>query len=109
MMSQNRGFSFKVDQKNLIQDIINDQNNVNWEPILNGTFSKRYKIEFEELGKIGEGGAGRVFLAKQRLDRNIYAIKKVKLSSKNERENERIIREVTVISRLQSQYIVRYY
>jgi hypothetical protein len=39
-------------------------------------------------------------MARHKFDRNIYAIKKVKLSNKNERENERIIREVTVISRL---------
>ncbi len=49
---------------------------------------------------IGEGGAGRVFKARHKIDRNIYAIKKVKLYKNNERENERIIREVTFISRL---------
>jgi hypothetical protein len=30
--------------------------------------TSRYKTDFEELVKIGEGGAGRVFLAKHRID-----------------------------------------
>lgn len=49
---------------------------------------------------IGEGGFGRVFKARHKIDRNIYAVKKVKLSRTNEEENDRITREVTVISRL---------
>lgn len=60
----------------------------------------RYKSDFEELDKIGEGGAGRVFLAKHKFDKNIYAIKKVRLSWRDQEENERIKREVTVLSRL---------
>lgn len=60
----------------------------------------RYKHDFEELGKIGEGGAGRVFKARHKIDRNIYAIKKVRLYKHDTEENERIKREVTVISRL---------
>ncbi len=43
----------------------------------------RYKTDFEEIKKIGEGGAGRVFLAKHRLDKSLYAIKKVRLYKKN--------------------------
>lgn len=50
-----------------------------------------------------------MFKARHKIDRNIYAIKKVKLYRTNEKENERIIREVTVISRLHNQYIVRYF
>lgn len=61
------------------------------------------------MSKIGEGGAGRVFKARHKIDRNIYAIKKVRLYRTNEEENERIKREVTVISRLHNQHIVRYF
>ena len=60
----------------------------------------RYKLDFEELEKIGEGGAGRVFLARHKIDKNIYAIKKVRLYRRDKDENERIKREVTVLSRL---------
>ena len=69
----------------------------------------RYKQDFEELQKIGEGGAGRVFKARHKIDRNIYAIKKVRLYREDEEENERIKREVTVLSRLHNQHIVRYF
>ncbi|CDW86336.1 eukaryotic translation initiation factor 2alpha kinase [Stylonychia lemnae] len=69
----------------------------------------RYKQDFEEISKIGQGGAGRVFKARHKIDRNIYAIKKVRLFRRDEEENERIKREVTVISRLHNQHIVRYF
>ena len=61
------------------------------------------------MGKIGEGGAGRVYKARHKFDRNIYAIKKVKLYKHDEEENERIKREVIVISKLHNQHIVRYF
>lgn len=69
----------------------------------------RYKTDFEETQKIGQGGAGQVFLARHKIDKNIYAIKKVRLFRKNKEENDRIKREVTVLSRLHNQHIVRYF
>ena len=72
--------------------------------------SQRYASDFEELGKIGQGGFGMVYKARHRLDGNIYAIKKIKLSDKiNSEENKRIRREVTYLSSLNNQYIVRYF
>lgn len=68
----------------------------------------RYQTDFIELEKIGEGGFGHVWKARHKLDGNIYAIKKVKLSNNNE-ENRRIKREVTYLSSLNSPYIVRYF
>ena len=50
-----------------------------------------------------------MFKARHLIDKNIYAIKKVRLYRHNKEENDRIKREVTVISRLQNQHIVRYY
>ena len=51
-----------------------------------------------------------VFKAQHRIDGNIYAIKKIKLESKpNSEENKRIRREVTYLSSLNNQYIVRYF
>eukprot|EP00347_Sterkiella_histriomuscorum_P020704 403336798 len=77
--------------------------------LLSLSHQSRYKQDFEELGKIGEGGAGRVYKARHKFDRNIYAIKKVKLYKHDEEENDRIKREVTVISKLHNQHIVRYF
>ncbi len=48
-------------------------------------------------------------MARHKIDKNIYAIKKVRLFRKNKEENDRIKREVTVLSRLHNQYIVRYF
>jgi serine/threonine protein kinase len=42
------------------------------------------------------------------LDGRYYAIKKIRLN-KNQDENKKILREVTTLSRLQHQHIVRYY
>jgi len=96
----------------LLNEHSNDSNSIpeqdlNIEPA-HSQFS-RYKTDFEETKKIGEGGAGQVFLARHKIDKNIYAIKKVRLYRKNKEENERIKREVTVLSRLHNQHIVRYF
>jgi len=44
------------------------------------SFQSRYKAEFEELNVLGRGGFGVVVRARNRLDGQEYAIKKVKLS-----------------------------
>ena len=72
--------------------------------------TSRYVNDFEEIEEIGRGGFGVVCKARHRLDGNIYAIKKIKLSSKlQSKENQRIRREITYLSSLNNQYIVRYF
>ena len=72
--------------------------------------TSRYANDFEELEELGRGGFGIVSKARHRLDGNIYAIKKIKLSDKlNSEENKRIRREITYLSSLNNQYIVRYF
>lgn len=44
----------------------------------------RYKQDFEELEVLGQGGGGKVYKVLNRADRNIYCIKVVKLSRKNQ-------------------------
>lgn len=51
-----------------------------------------------------------MYKARHRIDGNNYAIKKIKLDQKpNSEENRRIRREVTYLSALNNQYIVRYF
>ena len=69
---------------------------------------KRYANDFDEIEEIGKGGFGIVYKAQHKLDGNIYAIKKIKLSRDNE-ENKRILREIKYLSGLNNQYIVRYF
>lgn len=79
-------------------------------PYLTGAASvSRYKTDFEELESIGQGGFGEVIKVRNRLDGRYYAVKKVLLDSWDQKANSKILREVTTLSRLHHQYVVRYY
>lgn len=86
----------------------------------------RYETDFVELAPLGRGGGGEVVKAINRLDRRIYAIKRIVLESeeliedgfskgsrsKNQWaivQNQKLRREVTTISRMSHKNIVRYY
>ncbi len=78
--------------------------------------SSRYKNDFIELDFLGKGGGGEVVKVRNRLDRRIYAIKKVVMQSEQGQfekvaklENAKLLREVTTISRMTHKNIVRYY
>ena len=80
------------------------------------TGTSRYKQDFIELGLLGRGGGGEVVKVRNRLDRRVYAIKKIPLESEAGRktetskiQNNKLRREVTTISRMSHQHIVRYY
>jgi eukaryotic translation initiation factor 2-alpha kinase 4 len=83
-------------------------------PVMHG--SSRYQNDFIELGVLGAGGGGQVCLARNRLDRRQYAVKKVPLLSEKTKfgkaQNKKLLREVVTISRMSSSShpnIVRYY
>ncbi|XP_057765588.1 eIF-2-alpha kinase GCN2-like [Salvia miltiorrhiza] len=57
----------------------------------------------------GHGGFGHVVLCKNKLDGRHYAVKKIRLKDKILPVNDRILREVATLSRLQHQHVVRYY
>ena len=76
----------------------------------------RYLSDFVELGILGRGGGGEVVKVRNRLDRRIYAVKKIILESEHGRharyaaaQNRKLRREVTTISRMTHKNIVRYY
>ncbi|CAG8506866.1 2265_t:CDS:10, partial [Dentiscutata heterogama] len=69
----------------------------------------RYKLDFEEIAFLGKGGYGEVVKAKNKLDGRCYAIKKVRLNPNDIEKTRKILREVTTLSRLHHQYVVRYY
>lgn len=76
---------------------------------LSATSSSRYLNDFEELQPLGQGGFGHVVLCKNKLDGRQYAMKKIRLKDKSPPVNDRIVREVATLSRLQHQHVVRYY
>ncbi|GLT53273.1 hypothetical protein SLA2020_265560 [Shorea laevis] len=71
--------------------------------------SSRFLNDFEELKSIGHGGFGHVVLCENKLDGRQYAVKKIRLKDKSLPVNDRILREVATLSRLQHQHVVRYY
>ncbi|KAF2322118.1 hypothetical protein GH714_006971 [Hevea brasiliensis] len=71
--------------------------------------NSRYLNDFEELQPLGHGGFGHVVLCKNKLDGRQYAVKKIRLKDKSLPINDRILREVATLSRLQHQHVVRYY
>ncbi|XP_075085700.1 eIF-2-alpha kinase GCN2 isoform X2 [Nicotiana tabacum] len=71
--------------------------------------NSRYLNDFEELQPLGQGGFGHVVLCKNKLDGRQYAVKKIRLKDKSLPLNDRILREVATLSRLQHQHVVRYY
>ena len=80
------------------------------------TGSSRYQTDFIELGLLGRGGGGEVVKVRNRLDRRIYAVKKIILESEEGKDakfgavqNRKLRREVTTISRITHKNIVRYY
>lgn len=81
-----------------------------------GTSGSRYQADFIELGVLGRGGGGEVVKVRNRLDRRIYAVKKIILESERGSfaqaaaiQNRKLRREVTTISRMTHKNIVRYY
>jgi translation initiation factor 2-alpha kinase 4 len=76
----------------------------------------RYHTDFIEMGILGRGGGGEVVRVRNRLDRRVYAIKKVLLESEKgklakfgQMQNKKLRREVTTISSMTHKNIVRYY
>ena len=69
--------------------------------------SSRYSKEFVEDGRLGRGGFGEVFRARNRIDGQPYAIKKIKAKSKAALDP--VLSEATVLSRLNHPHVVRYY
>lgn len=85
-------------------------------PALTMSGSSRYQSDFVELGILGRGGGGEVVKVRNRLDRRIYAVKKIILESEEGPhakygmiQNRKLRREVTTISRMTHKNIVRYY
>nr|XP_057946262.1 eIF-2-alpha kinase GCN2 [Doryrhamphus excisus] len=83
--------------------------------ILNAPFSSgvqrqfsRYFSEFEELQLLGKGAFGAVIKVQNKLDGCYYAVKRIQVNPAS-RQFRRIKGEVTLLSRLNHENIVRYY
>ncbi|KAK3093827.1 hypothetical protein FSP39_020697, partial [Pinctada imbricata] len=69
----------------------------------------RLTNEFEVLKSLGKGGFGDVIKVRNKLDRRLYAIKRIPLNPKSKQFNKKITREVKLLSRLNHENVVRYF
>lgn len=69
----------------------------------------RFANEFTVKSQLGFGASGIVWRVRNKLDRRIYAVKKIHLKDDKSLLTAKIQREVTTISRLLHKNIVRYY
>jgi translation initiation factor 2-alpha kinase 4 len=97
-----------------MEDDMNDFDEEDYGEPIEG--ASRYQTDFVELGVLGRGGGGEVVKVRNRLDKRIYAIKKIILESEEGKyakfgavQNRKLRREVTTISRMTHKNIVRYY
>lgn len=72
-----------------------------------GSSLSRYVNEFHELGRLGKGGFGEVFKARNKLDGQLYAVKKISQNSPGSLSD--ILSEIMLLSRLNHPYVVRYF
>ena len=78
--------------------------------VLPSSSYSRYRSDFEELQLLGRGGFGEVFKVRNRVDKLLYAVKRIRLKRRgNGSVNKRILREVSTIGMLHHTFIVRYY
>ena len=71
-------------------------------------FRSRYQQDFEELQLLGRGGFGSVFLTVNKLDKVQYAVKKINILLSKVNLVYKILREVTVLAKLNHPNIVSY-
>lgn len=71
-------------------------------------FKSRYKQEFIEGKLLGRGGFGSVYLATNRLDHVMYAVKKIHVLLSRQSLLLKILREVTLLAKLSHPNIVSY-
>ncbi|XP_071448115.1 eukaryotic translation initiation factor 2-alpha kinase isoform X2 [Hetaerina americana] len=71
-------------------------------------FTSRYLTDFEPMHRLGKGGFGVVFEARNKIDDCNYAIKRIPLPNR-QTSRERVMREVKALAKLDHQNIVRYF
>jgi serine/threonine protein kinase len=67
--------------------------------------SSKYQI----IEQLGEGNYGRVYKAKNKQDKNFYAIKEIKLNKEDYISLLEIKKEAEILNEINDQYIVKYY
>lgn len=74
----------------------------------NSEYNSRYSSDFDSIQRLGRGGFGIVFEARNKIDDCHYAVKRICLPLEKE-ARERVMREVRALAKLDHAGIVRYY
>lgn len=74
-----------------------------------GTQTRSCLSDFEQLSRLGSGSFGTVYKVKRKLDGATYVLKNVRIVELSYKEQSDAINEVTILSQLDSLYVVRYY
>nr|XP_005998447.2 PREDICTED: eukaryotic translation initiation factor 2-alpha kinase 1 [Latimeria chalumnae] len=69
----------------------------------------RYLVEFEDVARLGKGSYGKVYKCRNKLDRQLYAVKKICIRRATKIGFMKVLQEVKVLARLQHPNIVGYY
>lgn len=64
--------------------------------------------EFEQIKEVGKGAFGSVCLVKRKADSNVYAMKRVKISQLNKKEQENALNEVRILASISHPNIIGY-
>uniref|UniRef100_A0A8D0GCS7 Eukaryotic translation initiation factor 2-alpha kinase 1 n=1 Tax=Sphenodon punctatus TaxID=8508 RepID=A0A8D0GCS7_SPHPU len=86
-----------------------DSSEIRKDEVLFEAQTSRYINDFDEISKLGEGGYGKVFKVKNKLDGQFYAIKKILIKKVTKRDCVKVLREVKVLAGLQHPNIVGYH
>jgi len=65
--------------------------------------------EYDNIEYLGRGGYGNVLKGRNKLDNQVYAIKRIRLSQTDEAENTKLIQEVELLASLDHPNIVRFH
>lgn len=62
--------------------------------------------DFEIINELGSGSFGKVFKAKKKSDKQLYAIKQIDLGSQSQREKENAVNEIRLLASINSPYVI---
>ncbi|PWN30222.1 hypothetical protein BDZ90DRAFT_229240 [Jaminaea rosea] len=74
-----------------------------------GPSPSRFLSDFVPLSVLGKGAFGVVSKVKNRLDGGVYAVKKIRLDGGEEQGEEKTLREIGALARVNHPHVTRYY